>query len=131
MSQIPLGAHEWRGGFSRHLGLQQSIASSARASAANMSRPPYVRTIPPPDPAKLALAPQARATSINSSCHGGSWNILRRTSKFSSIADITSDGCTASGGKILNGSMEVPGGDWIVNAMDPQGAAFGLHAKKA
>jgi predicted enzyme related to lactoylglutathione lyase len=25
----------------------------------------------------------------------------------------------------------VPGGDWIVNAMDPQGAAFSLHAKKA
>jgi predicted enzyme related to lactoylglutathione lyase len=37
---------------------------------------------------------------------------------------------TANGGKILNGPMEVPGGDWIVNAMDPQGAAFSLHAKK-
>ncbi len=36
----------------------------------------------------------------------------------------------ANGGKILNGPMEVPGGDWIVNAMDPQGAAFALHAKK-
>jgi predicted enzyme related to lactoylglutathione lyase len=36
-----------------------------------------------------------------------------------------------SGGKILNGPMEVPGGDWVVNAMDPQGAAFALHAKKA
>ncbi len=38
---------------------------------------------------------------------------------------------TANGGKILNGPMEVPGGDWVVNAMDPQGAAFSLHAKKA
>jgi predicted enzyme related to lactoylglutathione lyase len=37
----------------------------------------------------------------------------------------------ANGGKILNGPMEVPGGDWVVNAMDPQGAAFGLHALKA
>jgi predicted enzyme related to lactoylglutathione lyase len=37
----------------------------------------------------------------------------------------------ANGGQILNGPMEVPGGDWIVNAMDPQGAAFGLHARKA
>jgi uncharacterized protein len=35
-----------------------------------------------------------------------------------------------NGGQILNGPMEVPGGDWIVNAMDPQGAAFSLHAKK-
>jgi hypothetical protein len=32
--------------------------------------------------------------------------------------------------EILNGPMEVPGGDWVVNAMDPQGAAFSLHAKK-
>ena len=36
----------------------------------------------------------------------------------------------ANGGRILNGPMEVPGGDRIVNAMDPQGAAFSLHAKK-
>jgi len=35
----------------------------------------------------------------------------------------------AAGGTILNGPMEVPGGDWIVNAMDPQGASFSLHAK--
>jgi uncharacterized protein len=37
----------------------------------------------------------------------------------------------SNGGQILNGPMEVPGGDWVVNAMDPQGAAFGLHAKSA
>jgi predicted enzyme related to lactoylglutathione lyase len=37
----------------------------------------------------------------------------------------------ANGGKILNGPMDVPGGDRVVNAMDPQGAAFGLHHKKA
>lgn len=37
----------------------------------------------------------------------------------------------AKGGKVLNGPMEVPGGDWIVQCMDPQGAAFALHHKKA
>jgi predicted enzyme related to lactoylglutathione lyase len=37
---------------------------------------------------------------------------------------------TANGGKVLNGPMEVPGGDWIVNCMDPQGAAFAMHHKK-
>jgi hypothetical protein len=37
----------------------------------------------------------------------------------------------ANGGQILKGPMEVPDGDWIVYAMDPQGAAFSLHAKKA
>jgi len=36
----------------------------------------------------------------------------------------------ANGGKILNGPTEVPGGDWIVTGMDPQGASFALHAKK-
>ena len=36
-----------------------------------------------------------------------------------------------NGGKILNGPMEVPGGDWVLNAQDPQGGAFSLHAKKA
>ena len=32
----------------------------------------------------------------------------------------------AVGGKVLMGPHEVPGGDWIVVAADPQGAAFGL-----
>jgi uncharacterized protein len=35
---------------------------------------------------------------------------------------------TEKGGKILNGPMQVPGGQWIVQAMDPQGAAFSLVA---
>ena len=35
------------------------------------------------------------------------------------------------GARILNGPMEVPGGDRIVNCLDPQGAAFSLHATKA
>jgi predicted enzyme related to lactoylglutathione lyase len=47
------------------------------------------------------------------------------------VADVhaAADRIKANGGQILNGPMEVPGGDWIVNAMDPQGAAFGLHSK--
>jgi predicted enzyme related to lactoylglutathione lyase len=32
----------------------------------------------------------------------------------------------ASGGKIFNGPHEVPGGQWIIIATDPQGAAFGV-----
>jgi uncharacterized protein len=49
------------------------------------------------------------------------------------VPDITAavERIKANGGQILNGPMEVPGGDWIVNAMDPQGAAFSLHARKA
>ncbi len=33
----------------------------------------------------------------------------------------------AGGGQILNGPMEVPGGDFIVNCLDPFGAGFSLH----
>ena len=38
---------------------------------------------------------------------------------------------TANGGQVINGPMDVPGGDRILNAIDPQGAAFSLHSKKA
>jgi uncharacterized protein len=38
---------------------------------------------------------------------------------------------TANGGQVLNGPMEVPGGDRVLNGMDPQGAAFSLYSKKA
>lgn len=47
----------------------------------------------------------------------------------------TVDGCeaalariTANGGTILNGPMEVPGGDWVAQCQDPQGAAFAIHS---
>ena len=33
---------------------------------------------------------------------------------------------TAGGGQILFGPMEIPGGEFSLNGMDPQGAAFGL-----
>lgn len=47
---------------------------------------------------------------------------------YFAVADI--DAATAriteKGGQILNGPMEVPGGAWIVQALDPQGAMFAL-----
>jgi predicted enzyme related to lactoylglutathione lyase len=33
------------------------------------------------------------------------------------------------GGKVMNGPMEVPGGDRVAQCLDPQGAAFALHGK--
>ena len=33
------------------------------------------------------------------------------------------------GGQVLNGPMEVPGGDKVAQCCDPQGAAFALHSK--
>ena len=45
--------------------------------------------------------------------------------------DAAAERIKANGGKILSGPTEVTGGDRVVSATDPQGAAFGLHAKKA
>jgi hypothetical protein len=38
---------------------------------------------------------------------------------------------TRHGGKLLNGPMAVPGGDMIAMCVDPQGAAFAVHAVAA
>ncbi len=48
------------------------------------------------------------------------------------VPDIASavERVKAGGGQVINGPMEVPGGDQIVNALDPQGGAFSLHARK-
>jgi predicted enzyme related to lactoylglutathione lyase len=46
-------------------------------------------------------------------------------------ADAAAERIKANGGRVLNGPMEVPGGDRVVTATDPQGATFGLHAKHA
>jgi predicted enzyme related to lactoylglutathione lyase len=36
------------------------------------------------------------------------------------------------GGQVLNGPIQVPGGTWIANCLDPQGALFSLaSANKA
>lgn len=42
--------------------------------------------------------------------------------------DAAVDRVKAHGGAVRNGPMEVPGGAWIINATDPQGAAFSLVA---
>lgn len=46
------------------------------------------------------------------------------------VADLEAalDRVTAHGGQLVNGPMEVPGGDRIAQCKDPQGAAFALHA---
>ncbi|MBB3915046.1 VOC family protein [Rhizobium fabae] len=44
--------------------------------------------------------------------------------------DAAIDRVTSGGGKVVHGPMEVPGGSWIIQAMDPQGAFFCLVAPK-
>ena len=44
--------------------------------------------------------------------------------------DAAAQRVTAGGGQILDGPLEVPGGSWIVQCADPQGAIFALEGKR-
>jgi predicted enzyme related to lactoylglutathione lyase len=54
------------------------------------------------------------------------WNIYFRVTDVDAAAALIK----ANGGRVTNGPMDVPGGDRVVNGMDPQGAHFSLHQKK-
>jgi uncharacterized protein len=43
---------------------------------------------------------------------------------------VARDRIEAHGGQVINGPMEVPGGGWIVQGIDPQGAMFSLVGGK-
>lgn len=43
-------------------------------------------------------------------------------------ADAAAETVRKLGGQVLNGPMEVPGGDRIAQCMDPQGGAFAVHS---
>lgn len=53
-------------------------------------------------------------------------------SHYFRVADIDAAAAivTAHGGQILFGPSEVPGGDYIITGLDPQGAAFSLVGQK-
>jgi uncharacterized protein len=55
-----------------------------------------------------------------------SWGLYFRVPEINAGAERVK----TNGGQVTNGPMEVPGGDWIVNCIDPQGAAFSLHQQK-
>ena len=44
--------------------------------------------------------------------------------------DAARDRVKAAGGQVIHGPMQVPGGSWIINGLDPQGAMFALVAPK-
>ena len=44
--------------------------------------------------------------------------------------DAAAERVKSAGGKIINGPMQVPGGQWIVQGLDPQGAMFALLSPK-
>ncbi|NOW43989.1 hypothetical protein FHW96_000116 [Novosphingobium sp. SG751A] len=56
----------------------------------------------------------------------GGWNHYIRAADF----DAAHQAALAGGANVLHGPVEVPGGDWIINALDPQGAAFAIVGQK-
>jgi hypothetical protein len=48
---------------------------------------------------------------------------------YAMVPDINAaaDRVKAGGGQVINGPMEVPGGGWILQGVDPQGGMFALH----
>lgn len=55
------------------------------------------------------------------------WLVYFRVADLDKAVEVA----TSSGAKLMNGPMEVPGGDRIAQLMDPQGVAFALHERKA
>ncbi len=56
----------------------------------------------------------------------GMWNFYIRVPAIDAAVAKVNE----LGGQVFNGPMEVPGGEWIINGMDPQGAPFSLVAKE-
>jgi predicted enzyme related to lactoylglutathione lyase len=50
------------------------------------------------------------------------WNFYFNVDSIGAAVNRVNSG----GGKVMNGPMQVPGGGWIINAQDPQGAMFSL-----
>lgn len=46
-------------------------------------------------------------------------------------ADAAAERAKQAGGQVINGPMEVPGGDRVATIVDPQGAMFAVHSKKS
>ncbi len=45
--------------------------------------------------------------------------------------DKAANAAKSAGGRVINGPMEVPGGSWIAQILDPAGVAFAVHEEKA
>jgi predicted enzyme related to lactoylglutathione lyase len=54
------------------------------------------------------------------------WNFYFRVPDI----DVAAAAATANGGRVLHGPIEIPGGDYSMNGLDPQGAAFALVGKR-
>ncbi len=63
-----------------------------------------------------------KAPNIPVSC----WNFYFNVDSIQAALQRVTDG----GGKVVNGPMQVPGGGWIIQGVDPQGAMFSLVSNR-
>lgn len=63
----------------------------------------------------MTMPPQAPAPA---------WNYVFGVDSVSATAERIK----AGGGTVVNGPMQVPGGSWVAQALDPQGAAFAVQS---
>lgn len=54
------------------------------------------------------------------------WLCYVRVTDVEKAVEVVKD----KGGQVVNGPMEVPGGDWIAQCIDPQGGMFAVHHRK-
>jgi predicted enzyme related to lactoylglutathione lyase len=52
---------------------------------------------------------------------------------YARVPDVNAavEATSKNGGQVINGPMEVPGGDMIAQIVDPQGAMFAVHEVKS
>jgi predicted enzyme related to lactoylglutathione lyase len=85
------------------MGVYQLFAYGGRQAGGMMNKPPFLASAPP------------------------FWNYYIYVDSVTAAVDRVK----AGGGSVMNGPMEVPGGQWVIQARDPQGAAFCLLSDKA
>lgn len=84
----------------------------------------------------FAMEPAAEGAACGTTC-GGMYNDLDAATPFwlfyVHVDDIDAaiGRVTGNGGTILSGPDQVPGGVWVINARDPQGALFALVGHRA
>ena len=71
---------------------------------------------------------QNRGTNIGAVMRKPDQLPVSRWTYYIGVDDIdrAADAIKSGGGQILHGPMEIPGGEYSLNGMDPQGASFGL-----
>jgi predicted enzyme related to lactoylglutathione lyase len=106
--------------------LARNVAFSFRNAAFSASKTPNV---PSDRSTARSMTESARLSSRGDQAAGSARAVLAHYFNVDAI-DAAAGRVQAGGGQIRSGSMEVPGGLWIVQCRDPQGAVFCLVAPR-